>query len=90
MGVNGIEERIKRLIVERINPKLKLEEFTGETPLIGKGVGLDSVSLLELIVVIEAAFGIRFDDRDLTPKLFENVASIADYVCRVVNVQQAS
>ncbi len=82
MNKNGIEERIKRMIVERINPKLKLEQLASDTPLIGKGVGLDSVSLLELVVAIEAEFGMRFDDKDLAPALFENVSSVAGYVGR--------
>ncbi len=88
MSVNGFEERIKQIIVEQINPKFKLEELKSETPLIGRGVGLDSVSLLELIVAIEAEFGVRFDDSDLTPELFQSVSSIASYVGRNTRASQ--
>jgi acyl carrier protein len=80
MGSNAVTERIKQIIVQRINPGLKIEELRDDTPLIGRGVGLDSVSLLELVVALESDFGVLFDEKDMTPELFANVASIADYV----------
>lgn len=85
METNVVTERIKQIIVRHINPELKLEELSDNIPLIGRGLGLDSVSLLELVVAIEGEFGIRFDEREMTPELFENVASIAQYVERKGN-----
>ena len=82
MTSQEVQDRIKHIIVKQINPELKAEELRPETPLIGRGVGLDSVSLLELIVAIEGDFGMRFDEKDLTPELFSNVSSIAEYVLR--------
>ena len=80
METNVITERIKQIIVQHINPDLKPEELSDKTPLIGRGLGLDSVSLLELVVAIETDFGIRFDEKDMSPELFADVASIAKYV----------
>lgn len=80
MDSNAVTERIKQIIVERINPGLKIEELRDDTPLIGRGLGLDSVSLLELVVALETDFGMRFDEKDMTPELFADVGSIAGYV----------
>ena len=80
MDSNGVTERIKQIIVQRINPGLKIEELHNDTPLIGRGLGLDSVSLLELVVALETDFGMRFEEKDMTPELFANVSSIALYV----------
>ena len=80
MQTNPTRERIKQMIVQHINPDLKPEELNDNTPLIGRGLGLDSVSLLELVVAIETDFGIRFDEKDMSPELFADVASITKYV----------
>jgi acyl carrier protein len=85
MEKNNVTGRIKQIIIRHINPELKLEELSDATPLIGRGLGLDSVSLLELVVAIEADFDMRFDEKDMSPELFANVASIAAYVAKRSN-----
>ncbi len=80
MDSNAVTDRVKQIIVQHINPGLKIDELRDDTPLIGRGLGLDSVSLLELVVALETDFGMRFDERDMTPELFADVASIANYV----------
>lgn len=85
MQTNTITDRIKHIIIQQINPELKFEELSDTIPLIGRGLGLDSVSLLELVVAIETDFDIRFDERDMSPELFANVTSIAQYVAKRSN-----
>lgn len=80
MDSNAVTDRVKQIIVQHINPGLKIDELRDDTPLIGRGLGLDSVSLLELVVALETDFGMRFDEKDMTPELFANVGSIAGYV----------
>jgi acyl carrier protein len=39
----NVEDRIKSVILERLNLKLGAKELTSVTPLVGRGIGLDSV-----------------------------------------------
>ncbi|MGI6668569.1 MAG: acyl carrier protein [Acetivibrionales bacterium] len=50
--------------------------------------GIDSLILVELLVEIEAGFGITFDSEMLTYDHFSTVASMADYVYEKVGREQ--
>ena len=51
-----------------------------DTPLLGHGIGLDSVAILELVVCLEQEFRISVPDNELTADLFKNIGTLADYV----------
>lgn len=54
-----------------------LEEYT---PLLDLGVGVDSVSRLELIVALEEEFRIKLDESEITPAFFETINSISEHI----------
>jgi acyl carrier protein len=75
---------IKQLIIDQ----LYLEGMTpdmidDEQPLFGEGLGLDSVDALELVVVLEKAFGIKIEGGDATRQAFASVATLSDLVDRL-------
>lgn len=79
--MNGVESRIKHLLVSRlrVDPAI-LAASDGDTCLLGRGIGLDSVEALALAIAIEEEFDIEVDDEDLTTALFETISSVATYV----------
>lgn len=50
------------------------------TGLLGMGIGLDSVEVLQLIVGAEERFGLTVDDEDLEPENFMTVGSFASFI----------
>jgi acyl carrier protein len=75
-----IENRIKKVIKKRLRLKVNMEEISRDTPLIGKGLGLDSIGVLELVVGLEEEFNIMFEDSELKIELFRNIGSLTDYI----------
>ena len=55
----------------------QLEEDTG---LLGKGVGLDSVEILQLVAAIEEEFEMTIDDDELVPDHFRSVGNLITFV----------
>lgn len=53
-----------------------------DAPLFAEGLGLDSADSLQLVVAIEEAFGVQFDDQDLTLEVFRSINSLALAVAR--------
>ncbi len=51
-----------------------------KTGLIGNGVGLDSVEILQLVSSIEETFEITIEDKDLLPEHFVTVGSFITFV----------
>jgi acyl carrier protein len=82
MHVNSveIENRIKNVIKKRLKLKVNMQKLSKDTPLIGKGLGLDSVGVLELVVGLEEEFNIMFEDSELRIELFENIGSLTNYI----------
>ena len=79
-----MEELIKNLKLQMIEA-LNLEGMTPEdiddnAPIFGEGLGLDSIDVLELIVLLEKNYGIRLASPAEGKNVFKSVAVMADYV----------
>jgi acyl carrier protein len=80
--------RIKRILVRELEVDAQVVgESTLETPLIGRGIGLDSMETLALVAGIENEFDVVIPDGDLEIGLFKNLSRLADYVVRRVRVE---
>jgi acyl carrier protein len=80
-----IEDRIKRVISERLRLRVNIRKISRNTPLIGKGLGLDSIALQELVVSLEEEFGIFIDESELRIEFFENIGSLAKFISKELN-----
>ena len=75
-------EELKTKMIEALN----LEEMTpadidDNAPLFGDdGLGLDSIDVLELIVLLERNYGIKIADPKQGKEIFASVRTMADYV----------
>ena len=80
-----IETQIKRLLVSelKVNPAL-LENTDPTMPLLGRGIGLDSVEAMALLVSLEEEFGLAIPDDDLTVDLFESLGTLANYIAHAL------
>lgn len=56
------------------------ERFTPDTELFGSMPELDSLALVELIVVIEERFDLEMHEADITMEVFGTVGSLADHL----------
>jgi acyl carrier protein len=60
---------------------LSIEDFDENAPLFGEeGIGLDSIDILEIIVLLEKEYGIRIANSKEGKAIFQNIKSIAEYV----------
>ncbi len=79
METHEIEARLKEMIVERLFLSVAAQDIETDASLIEQ-YGVDSVSLLELVVGLEEAFGIMIEDSDFDVRNFGSVASLRDFV----------
>lgn len=71
------KEIIKVLNLEDMTP----EDIDSQAPLFGAGgLGLDSIDVLELIVLLEKHYGIRLANAAEGKKIFTNMENFARYV----------
>jgi len=65
-------------ITEVISQIAGVFEDINESDRLKEDLGLDSLSIVSLIALLEDKFNIVFDDSDLDPELLTDVKSIAD------------
>lgn len=73
---------LKLQIKEALNlEELSLEDFDENAPLFGEeGIGLDSIDVLEIIVLLEKRYGIRLANPKEGKAIFHSIKTIAEYV----------
>ena len=74
-----IEDRLKRMIVDRLFLQVSPEEIADDKSLV-EDYGVDSVSLLELVVGLEEEFGIEVGDEEFDVEHFESVSALAGFL----------
>ncbi len=70
------EQMISALNLEGMTP----DDIDNDAPLFDKGLGLDSIDALELIVLLEKEYGIRLASPAEGKDVFKSVAVMADYI----------
>ena len=59
---------------------IKPEDIGDDEPLFGAGLGLDSLDILELIVLLKQKYQLRVVNAEDGPKVFRSVRAIAEYI----------
>lgn len=79
--MGDLKEELKVKIVEKLNLEdITVDEIADNDPLFGEGLGLDSIDVLELIVMLDKDYGIKLADPKEGKKIFESVETMADYI----------
>ncbi len=78
-----IESAIKQILIDDLQvDAAQIQNADASTPLLGRGLGLDSVEALRLSLGLENRFEIQIPDADLTVQLFSSLGALTDYVYR--------
>ena len=80
--LEGLEDRVKKLIVETLMLEdVDPESIETDAPLFGDGLGLDSIDALELALAIQSTFGVRTRENDeRNREYFHSVRSLAEFI----------
>ena len=84
MIMKELIDEIKTKVIAALNLEgMQPEDIVDDAPLFGdEGLGLDSIDVLELIVLLEREYGIRLASPAEGKKVFGSVAMIAAYVAK--------
>jgi len=80
----AMEELIQELKVKIIDTlnliTITPEAIDAEARLVGGELGLDSIDVLEMVMMIEKDYGLRIDNKELGIKVFASLSTLADYI----------
>jgi acyl carrier protein len=67
---------IKTLGLMDITP----EDIKNDAPLVGGETGIDSIDVLELVMMIEKDYGVKIENKELGAKVFASVRILATHI----------
>ncbi len=79
-----MEKLIKELqvkIVDVLNLiDVQPDDIKVDNQLVGGDLGIDSIDVLEMVIMIEKDYGVKIDNRELGVKVFSTLGTLAEYI----------
>ncbi|HQV52130.1 MAG: acyl carrier protein [Flavobacteriales bacterium] len=76
-----LRQQLKAQIIQHLNLEGRtVESIADDMPLFDEGLGLDSIDVLELIVLMDKHYGVRIADPKQGRDVFQSVASMAAHI----------
>jgi acyl carrier protein len=76
-----LNSRLKSIIVETLQLEgVAPEDIADDEPLMGAGLSLDSIDVLELVVKLEKDFGIKISSSEESREALASVQHLADFI----------
>ena len=74
-------EFLKKMIIETLKLEhVTVEEIDRHAPLFRKGLGLDSIDALELVVAIEKIFNVIIEDEEVGKTAFASIDALSNFI----------
>jgi acyl carrier protein len=74
-------EELKVKLIEILNlVDVKPEDFDENSQLVGGELGIDSIDVLEMVVMVEKDYGIIINNQEVGEKIFSSLTKLAEYI----------
>ena len=72
---------LREKIIEVLNlPDVRPEDVDPDAQFVGGDLGIDSIDVLEMVMMIEKDYGVVIDSRELGEKVFQSLRSLANHI----------
>ena len=79
--MEDLKLELKEKLIENLNLEdIEISDIGDEDSLFGDGLGLDSIDVLELIVMLDKDYGIKLSDPKQGKIIFDSVETMAKYI----------
>jgi acyl carrier protein len=79
--MSALIEELKVKLIDILNlVDVKPEDFDENSQLVGGELGIDSIDVLEMVVMIEKDYGIIINNQEVGEKIFSSLTRLAEYI----------
>ncbi len=79
--MSDLIRELKVNLIETLNfEDLQPEDIDADGPLVGGALELDSIDILELVIMVEKEYDIKIDTQELGARVFASLTSLAAYI----------
>ena len=81
--MDRLVEELKGKVITLLNlPDLSPESFDPDARLVGGDFGIDSIDVLELVVMVEKDYGVLINNQEVGQQVFSSLRTLADHIRR--------
>ncbi len=79
--MDDLTEKLKERLIEILNmTDVTPEEIDENAQLVGGDLGIDSIDVLEMVVMVEKDYGVVINNKEIGEKVFSTLAALTDYI----------
>jgi acyl carrier protein len=79
--LDGLIAELKVKIIQTLGlMDVKPEDIKDDAQLVGGDTGIDSIDVLELVMMIEKDYGVKIESKELGAKVFASVRALSTYI----------
>lgn len=79
--MDKLVEELKLKIIDILNlSNLAPDQFGADAQLVGGELGIDSIDVLEMVVMVEKDYGIAINNQEVGEKVFSSLNALAAYI----------
>jgi len=79
--MNELIEELKVKLIELLNLiDVTPEHFDAQARLVGGELGIDSIDVLEMVVMVEKDYGVVINSQEVGEKVFASLAALAAHI----------
>lgn len=79
--MDELTEKLKSRLIEILNlTDVHPEDIDENAQLVGGELGIDSIDVLEMVVMVEKEYGVVINNKDIGEKVFSTLTALADYI----------
>lgn len=75
---DAVTSAIKKIVLDALHLDTRTEDMADDTRL--DALGLDSLNIVDILLGLEQAFDLAFDEAELDFTILESVSTLADFV----------
>jgi acyl carrier protein len=79
--MDTLTEELKNKLIEILNlTDVTPEDIDENEQLVGGELGIDSIDVLEMVVMVEKEYGVVINNKEIGEKVFSTLAALAEYI----------
>lgn len=79
--MENLINELKVKIIDLLNlTDLNPDDIGADDQLVGEELAIDSIDVLEMVIMIEKDYGIKIETRELGVRIFATLRSLAEYI----------
>lgn len=84
--LDGIKEQLRGVIVDDLDANIDTRDLQDDVSLYDDGIGLDSIAIINLIVLVEKKFDINFEEHEISSNIFASIDNLSRFISSKVNI----